>query len=67
MADSKLRVGPIDSGSYVYRIGNRISEHKYANAASAYADGRRPQRINAKGHLEPDVLTINDYNGANPE
>jgi hypothetical protein len=61
MADSKLRVGPLPSGSYAYRIGNRISESKYANAESARADGRRPQRVNANGRLEPDVNESEAY------
>lgn len=56
MAASKIRVGPLSgSESYVYRIGNRISEAKYHNAASAWADARRPQRVNANGRLEPDT------------
>ena len=60
MADRKLRVGPIPSGSYIYRIGNRRSESLYANAESARADGRRPQRINTKGNLEPDIDSSGD-------
>jgi len=54
MAANKIKVGPLGD-SYVYRIGNRISESKYYNSASAWADARRPQRVNAKGRLEPDV------------
>ena len=52
----EIRVGPVDTPngvSYVYRIGNRISEY-YHNAASAWQDARRPQRVNASGYLEPD-------------
>ncbi len=55
MAAKKIKVGPLPSGSYVYRIGNRLSESKYANSASAWHDARRPQRVNANGNLEPDV------------
>ncbi len=56
MAASKIKVGPLSgSESYVYRIGNRISEAKYHNAASAWADARRPQRVNTNGRLEPDT------------
>jgi hypothetical protein len=50
-----VRVGPIDTPngtSYVYRIGNRLSE-PYVNAESARYDARRPQQVNGRGRLEP--------------
>jgi hypothetical protein len=50
-----VRVGPIDTPngtSYVYRIGDRISEY-YANAESARYFSTKPQRVNERGRLEP--------------
>ncbi len=51
------RVGPIDTPfgvTYVYRIGDQLSEAAYANAASAWHDARRPQYVNGDGRLEPE-------------
>jgi hypothetical protein len=51
-----LRVGPVDTPSgktYVYRIGTHHSEYTYANYQSALHAGKRPQRVNQCGRLEP--------------
>lgn len=51
---AQIKVGPLGA-AYVYRIGNRISQERYVNAASAWADAERPQRVNGNGNLEPDI------------
>jgi hypothetical protein len=51
-----IHVFPIETltgVSYLYRIGDRYSEHRYANTQSALADARRPQRLTASDHIEP--------------
>lgn len=46
-----IKVGPIGN-SYYYRIGDRLSAHKYANAASAWHEARLPQHV-VRDRLEP--------------
>lgn len=50
---SALQVGPDGNGGYRYRIGERVSAYVYHNAASARADGRRPQVVLDDGSLMP--------------
>jgi hypothetical protein len=50
----KIEVGPTDDGTYRYRIADKLSQHPYHNAASAWFDARRPQRVTDDGFLVPD-------------
>jgi hypothetical protein len=55
VSDGSIKVGPLPgpSESYAYRIGRHESLHKYHNAASAWADARRPQIVREDGKVEP--------------
>lgn len=49
-----IEVGPADDGTYRYLIAGHLSQHPYHNAASAWFDARRPQRVTSEGFLVPD-------------